>query len=240
KNAYKNIDYDFFNIGGFVRFFDINDNAFFNHVPLEGFKVLKLSENDLKILESNLTAAGFTIYESNHELLNLKSKLKEKKSVKSITVKDKSSTAKGAVKSKEAKKRTSVKEDKLQRLYNLIQTNSYYKYIEIKHIKNTYLQKLFKKNGVTYVSDISEEKMRPVLSELSVNQLTTTLKELSDILLNYRLIATILINYVKSNTELSQLKLIQVLDESSDGNLLRNAIELGIYTFGAFNMNNAV
>src|SRR5699024_6415014 len=77
KNAYKDIDYDLFNIGCFIRFFDIKNNAFFNHIPLEGFKVLKLSENDLKILESNLTAAGFAIYESNHELLNLMPKLKE-------------------------------------------------------------------------------------------------------------------------------------------------------------------
>lgn len=90
------------------------------------------------------------------------------------------------------------------------------------------------------MSDITEEKMKPIVYGLSFNQLVKTLEELNDILLNYELIATILLKYVKCNPEISQLKLIQLLDESADGILLRNAMELGIYTFGAFNMDNAV
>lgn len=81
KNAYKELDYDLFNIGGFIRFFDIKSNAFFNHVPLEGFKVLRLSDRDMKILESNLNAAGFNIYESKDELLNLNTRRKDIKKI---------------------------------------------------------------------------------------------------------------------------------------------------------------
>ncbi len=239
KNAYKDLDYDLLNIGGFTRFFDVMNNKFFNHVPLEGFKVLKLSKNDLIILESNLKAAGFTIYESNDDLLKFKSKSKDVRPVASITVKEKN-LPQLAIKAKEAEKTNSVKENELQKIYNLIENNLYYEYIEIKHLKNTDTQNYFKKNGIIFVSDITEEKMKPILNGLSVNQLVKTLEELNDILLNYELIATILLKYVKCNPEISQLKLIQLLDESADGILLRNAMELGIYTFGAFNMDNAV
>lgn len=246
KNAYKELDYDLFNIGGFIRFFDIKNNAFFNHVPLEGFKVLRLSDRDMKILESNLNAAGFNIYESKDELLNLNTRRKdikkdikkEKTSVQSTHVPYEKST-KVPVKINEAKKTNSENKEKIKSLYNIIEKNSYYEYIKIIHFQNTHLKKHFQKHGVIYISDFLDDEMKPVLKDLSVRQLTTIHDELSDLLLNYSLIATILINYVKDNPELSQINLNRVLDESSDRNILQNAETLGIDTFGSFTRDNA-
>lgn len=242
KNAYKELDYDLFNIGGFTQFFDIKNNAFFNHVPLEGFKVLKLSDSDIKILESNLNAAGFNIYESKDELLSLNTIRndirKEKTPVQSTHVQYEK-PKKIPVKIKDVKKTNSETEEKIKSLYNLIERNPYYEHIKIIYFQNTYMKKHFQKYGVSYISDFLDDEMKPVLKDLSVRQLTTIHDELSDLLLNYSLIATILINYVKDNPELTQINLNRVLDESSDRNILQNAETLGIDTFGAFTRDNA-
>src|SRR5699024_9487492 len=143
------------------------------------------------------------------------------------------------VKINEAKKTNSENEEKIKSLYNIIEKNSYYEYIKIIHFQNTHLKKHFQKHGVIYISDFLDDEMKSVLKDLSVRQLTTIHDELSDLLLNYSLIATILINYVKDNPELSQINLNRVLDESSDRNILQNAETLGIDTFGAFTRDNA-
>lgn len=242
KNAYKELDYDLFNIGGLIRFFDIKNNAFFNHVPLEGFKVLRLSDRDMKILESNLNAAGFTIYESKDELFNLntirKDIKKEKISVQSTHVPYEKST-KIPVKINEVKKTNSETEEKIKVLYKIIEKNPYYEYIKIIHFQNTDIKKHFQKCGVKYISDFLEDEMKPVLKNLSLHQLTIILDELSNLPLNYSLIAKVLIDYVKDNRELTQIKLNQILDESSDRIILHNAKTLGIETFGDFTKNNA-
>src|SRR5699024_4975267 len=161
-----------------------------------------------------------------------------KTSVQSTHVPYEKST-KVPVKINEAKKTNSENEEKIKSLYNIIEKNSYYEYIKIIHFQNTHLKKHFQKHGVIYISDFLDDEMKPVLKNLSLHQLTIILDELSNLLLDYSLIAKILIDYVKGNRELTKINLTQVLDESSDRIILHNAKTLGIDTFGDFTRNNA-
>lgn len=64
-DAFKKIDYDVFGIQQFIRMFNIENNHFFDHVPIEGFKVLNLSNISISYLKKRFEESGFNIIQYN-------------------------------------------------------------------------------------------------------------------------------------------------------------------------------
>lgn len=60
-DAFKKIDYDVFGIQQFIQMFNIENNYFFDHVPIEGFKVLNLSNISISYLKKRFEESGFSI-----------------------------------------------------------------------------------------------------------------------------------------------------------------------------------
>lgn len=71
EEAYKDIDLDYFNIGYIYDAYTISQNSFFNYIPLDGFKLLNLTNRDIKLLESSFLKAGFKVKEVSPELSNV-------------------------------------------------------------------------------------------------------------------------------------------------------------------------
>lgn len=248
-NAFKDIDYDLLNIRGFVTSFNIQNNSFFNHIPLEGFKVLNFTSNDIKILENNLIEAGFYICEADSELLDLKY---EKSTVNSCIGENKNTaqsvkniarepiTGLPAEDSKEIQGENTLKANKIQGLFSLIDANPFYDYIDIKNISDKYMNCFFQKNNIIKVSNLKTERIQAILEEFSIDQLTTIYKKMSDLALDYRLMAATLMKIIKNNNDLSQLRLREILDKSSDRQLIGNAYSIGIDLFDDFTMSNAI
>ena len=74
SNAFEKLDLSILNISEINKNLDINSNDFFSFIPLEGFKIFKLSEKDLEILKKDFISCGFEFKNSNDIFLELVNK----------------------------------------------------------------------------------------------------------------------------------------------------------------------
>ncbi|WP_297687885.1 sigma factor-like helix-turn-helix DNA-binding protein [uncultured Anaerococcus sp.] len=87
KDAYKKLDFSILNLSNFTSFFNIEDNSFYNYIPIEGFKIFGLGKNDIKILKKEFEDKNFKIIKnedkdiiyknnksSNYPIINLYNK----------------------------------------------------------------------------------------------------------------------------------------------------------------------
>ena len=71
KDAYKKLDFSLFNLSNLNRSFKIEDNSFYNYIPVDGFKIFGLGKNELNLLKKEFEDKNFKIIsEGNEELVD--------------------------------------------------------------------------------------------------------------------------------------------------------------------------
>lgn len=69
RDAYKKLDFSIFNLSSFTKSFNIDDNSFYNYIPIEGFKIFGLDKSELKLLKKEFEDKDFKIISERSEEL---------------------------------------------------------------------------------------------------------------------------------------------------------------------------
>lgn len=257
SEMYKNIDFTFLNISGFLSYFNVSNNDFFDYIPLEGFKALNLKDGDLLILEKELKKASF-------EIINAKSRkvkpTKEETSVKEEnfydnikvqgkniiinedinnndidTVKEITTNNHQELREGENITTSYKKEEIINKTCELVRDNYFLKGIPTKNLDfNSDIKIFLSDNGIKVIYDIikSDNKIRLYL--LSAENLLNIYNVTISILKNSSFLVLETIKNINSIPILRSVEIEYLLPEERFSSLINHLLKLGLFTLKDF------
>lgn len=204
ENAYDKLDLEFFNISYIKKTFGIENNFFYNYIPIEGFKVFGLENSDIVLLEREFINRGFIItnLKANNNL-NPKQSLSDvnkdfnKEKPKANKSKHYSTILKNAMIQKHNLTNSSINIDdytfanftNANKIMNIINSNSSLKELNIRDHLMPINEDIFKNNFINMnINFLSELNFKKCLDLVSSNMNNEDINNLINILSEFKLI----------------------------------------------------
>lgn len=232
EESYKKIDYEVLGIKQFIKLFNIENNNFFEHVPLEGFKVLNLSNLNLLYLEKKLLDCGFSIINSKNNSKSIKHKkgfgttYKNDDANRNSISNDKTESTLHSIE---------VSNERLFNVVNGIKENPFYRYIKCSEINlKSNLVEILNCNHVSVSHLVNNNQQLKLLNKKQNKDLAI---KLDTILLDYDLIASKTIEFVNDNPSLRNIKINTLLNDNVFNMFRQYAYKNGVIYLGDLTTN---